>query len=208
MPFVTWLRALNAVGTVAEATRLFRGQGQPSDQIPTVSESTGGLETRLANVVVGALREAFDRDRARFDLERDLHEAEAARRAEALRVEWLRQTATHALTQTRYLAALSVAVWVASAIVAVWLSPLGTAAKSLLGIGWASLTVAIAAAFMTYQHLTVWLARAAFNEDPSFTTRPSTATPVVLPQFPAQTLLPWLFLGGFLATAAGLVVDL
>ena len=59
-----------------------------------------------------------------------------------------------------------------------------------------------------YQHLTVWLARAAFNEDPSFTTRPSTATPVVLPQFPAQTLLPWLFLGGFLATAAGLVVDL
>lgn len=205
MPFVTWLRALNAVGTVAEATRLFRGQGQPNDQTPAVSESAGGLETRLANVVVAALREAFDRDRARFDLERDLHEAEAARRAEALRFEWLRQTATQALTQTRYLAILSVAVWVASAIAAVWLSPLGTAAKSLLGVGWASLSVAIAAAFMTHHHLTVWMARASFNNDvPSS----PTATPIELPQFPAQTLLPWLFLGGFLATAAGLVVDL
>jgi len=208
MPFVTWLRALNAVGTVAEATRLFRRQGQSNDQTPAVSESAGGLETRLANVVVAALREAFDRDRARFDLERNLHEAEAARRVEALRFEWLRQTATQALTQTRYLAALSVAVWVTSAIAAVWLSPLGTAAKSLLGIGWANLSVAIAVTFMAHQNLTVWLARASFNDVPSS----PTATPVELPQFSDQKFLPWLFLGGFLgcflATSAGLVVDL
>ena len=209
MAFVTWLRALNAVGTVAEATRLFRGAGQPTDPTLTASEGAGGtLETRLANVVVAALREAFDRDRERFDLERDLHEAEAARRAEALRFEWLRQTATHALTQTRYLAVLSVVVWVASAIAAGWLSPLGPAAKSFIGIGWTGLSIAIAAAFITHQHLTVWLARGTFDKDAGSTTPPTTAAPVELPHFSAQTLLPWLFLGGFLATAAGLVLDL
>ena len=209
MAFVTWLRALNAIGTVAEATRLFRGTGQSADLTPTASESAGeALETRLANVVVAALREAFDRDRARFDLERDLHAAEAARQADALRSEWLRQTATQALTQTRYVAVLSVVVWVASAISAVWLSPLGTASKSLLGIGWGGLSIAIAAAFMTHQYLAVWLARGPINRETASTAPPTTTTPVALPQSSAQTLLPWLFLGGFLATSAGLVVDL
>ena len=209
MAFVTWLRALNAVGTVAEATRLFRGTGQVADPTLTAAESAGeALETRLANVVVAALREAFDRDRARFDLERDLHEADAAQKAEALRFEWLRHTATQALTQTRYLTVLSVVVWVASVIAAGWLSPLGTAAKSLLGIGWVGLTTAIATAFITHQQLAAWLARGAIVEQKAPPPAPTTSTPVELPQFPAQTLLPWLFLGGFLMTAAGLVVDL
>ena len=209
MAFVTWLRALNAVGTVAEATRLFRGTGQSADQPPAPSESAGGsLETRLANVVVAALREAFDRDRARFDLERDLHTAEATRRAEALRLEWLRHTGTQALTQTRYLAVLSVVVWVASVIAAGWLSPLGAVAKSLLGVGWVGLSTAIATAFITHQHLATWLARAAIVEDGAPTpTRPS-SIPTAIPQFSAQRVLPWLFLAGFLMTAAGLVVDL
>ena len=192
MAFVTWMRALSAVGTVAEATRFFRGTGQDAAESPATQEtSAGSLETRLANVVVAALREAFDRDRARFDLEQNLYEAEAARKAEALRLEWLRQTATQALTQTRYLAVLSVVVWIASVIAAGWLSPLGTAAKSLLGIGWTGLIIAIAAAFVTHQRLSAWSARGPGVVDPA--PMPTTATPVELPTFPAQTLLPWLF---------------
>ena len=209
MAFVTWLRALSAIGTVADATRLFRGTGQAADPALAVSETAGeALETRLANVVVAALREAFDRDRARFDLERDLHQAEAARQAEALRFEWLRQTATQALTQTQHLAVLSVVVWIASVIAAGWLSPLGTAAKSLLGVGWVGLSAAIAAAFITHRHLASWLARGAVAQHTAPTQTRTASTPGALPQFPAQTLLPWLFLGGFLMTAAGLVVDL
>jgi len=209
MAFVTWLRALNAVGTVAEATRFFRGAGQTADQSPAPSEGpAGSLETRLANVVVAALREAFDRDRARFDFERDLHAAEEARKAEALRLEWLRQTATQALMQTRYLAVLSVVVWIASVISAGSLSPLGIAAKSFLGVGWAGLSTAIAAAFISHQHLSVWLARGVIVEGPQSAPTPTTPRPAELPQFPAQTLLPWLFLSGFFLTAAGLVVDL
>ena len=213
MPFVTWLRALNAVGTVAEAARFFRGSGQPSDPAPVPSEGAGGsLETRLANVVVAALREAFDRDRARFDLERELHSAAEARKAQEFRLEWLRQSATQALTQTRHLAMLSVVVWIASVIAAGWLSPIGTPAKILLGAGWGGLSAAMAATFMTHQRLAVWLAQGTITGVPApvsvSETTSTSATAVEFPEFRAQTLLPWLFLCGFLMTAAGLVVGL
>ena len=213
VPFVTWLRALNAVGTVAEAARFFRGSGQPTDPAPVPSEGTGGsLETRLANVVVAALREAFDRDRARFDLERELHSAAEARRAQELRLEWLRQSTTQALTHARHLAMLSVVVWIASVIAAGWLSPIGTPAKVLLGAGWGGLSAAMAAAFMTHQRLAVWLALGALSGVPApgsvSETTSSSSTAVEFPEFRAQTLLPWLFLGGFLMTASGLVVGL
>ena len=199
----TWLRALNAVGTVAEAARLFRGTRGSSDVPPTVHEAdVGGLETRLANVVVAALREAFDRDRARFDLERELHEAERATREHALRLECLRQTGTTALTQARQLAILSIVVWMASAAAAGWLAPLDTLAKSLIGLGWLGLTAAVCAALMTHQHLITWLARGA-----SETVQPPPDVSQ-LPQFAAQTAMPWAFLTGFIATAAGLLTAL
>ncbi len=203
MVFATWLRALNAVGTVAEAARLFRGTRGSSDVPTTVHEAdVGGLETRLANVVVAALREAFDRDRARFDLERELHAAEQSRQEHAQRLEWLRQTGTYALTQTRQLAILSIVVWMVSAAAAGWLAPLGTLAKSLVGLGWFGLAAALCAALLTHQHLAAWLARGASEPVP-----PSPA-PSQLPQFAAQTAMPWAFLTGFIITAAGLLTAL
>ncbi len=201
MAFATWLRALNAVGTVAEATRLFRGATGPSDASPsTVHEpDAGGLETRLANVVVAALREAFDRDRARFDLEREFHEAEQARKEQALRLEWLRQTGTYALAQTRQLAMLSIVVWMASAAAAGWLAPLSVVAKSLLGLGWLGLTATVCAAFVAHQHLTTWLARSASATPP----RPDAFE---LSQSTAQTAMPWVFVIGLALTAASLLL--
>ncbi len=200
MAFVTWLRALNAVGTVADATRMFRGRGAV-DSSPAPVDDTGALETRLANVVVAALREAFDRDRTRLDLERDFHRAEQLRNERALRLEWLRQTGTHALDQTRHLVVLSVVVWIASAAAAGWLAPLGEVSKWCLGLGWVTLGAAVAAAFLTHQHLTTWLAQRATDLD----------TPPELPgmpKFTAQTWLPWLFLGGFLLSALSLAAEL
>ncbi len=205
MVLATWLRALNAVGAVAEATRLFRGaRGSSSSDAPTTvhEADVGGLETRLANVVVAALREAFDRDRARFDLERELHAEEQARQEHAQRLEWLRQTGTYALTQTRQLAILSIVVWMASAAAAGWLAPLGTLAKSLLGLGWFGLAAALGAAFMTHQHLAAWLTRGVREGIPA------SPTDSQLPQFAAQTVMPWAFLAGFIITAAGLLTAL
>ena len=93
MSIVAWLRALNAVSTVAEASRLFRGARTDVER-----EAAGGepgstqLEARLASVVVAALKEAFDRDRARFNLEQGHLDAERERSDARLRLEWVRQT--------------------------------------------------------------------------------------------------------------------
>ena len=202
MAFATWLRALSAVGTVADATRLFRG-GAAQDPAPPVVDE-GGLETRLANVVVAALREAFDRDRARFDLERELHEAEQARRAEALRLEWLRQTATHMLTEARQVAMLALGVWVTSAAAAAWLTPFSPLARGLLGGGWAALALAIASALVVHQQVTGWLLIHA-RETPS----PAPEAPAsLLPESPARRASPALFVAGFLLTAIALVLAL
>ena len=196
MAFVTWLRALNAVGTVADATRIFRGR-DAVDSPPAPADDAGALETRLANVVVAALREAFDRDRTRLDLERDFHQAEQLRQERALRLEWLRQSGTQALNQTRHLVALSVVVWMASAAAAGWLAPLGLASKWCLALGWLSLSAAVAAAFLTHQHLAGWLAQGV--------NRPELPE---MPKFRAQTWLPWLFLGGFFLSALSWVGEL
>ena len=207
MALVTWLRALNAVGTVAEATRYFRGSSAPPDQSPARAEPAEPLETRLANVLVAALREAFDRDRARFDLERDLHDAEEARKERALRLEWLRQSGSQAVVHARHLALLSVAVWAASVAAAVWLAPLAPAAKTLLGFGWLGLFAAVGAGFITHRHLTVWLAHCipSSNTDASEAGGPASLDP---PSITAQAALPWLFLGGFVTTALSLVMAL
>ena len=207
LAFGTFLRALNAVGTVAEATKYFRGSGTPPDQSPATTESVEPLETRLASVLVAALREAFDRDHARFDLERDFHETEVARKESALCLEWIRQTGTRAVTHARNLALLSVSVWVASVAAAGWLAPLALPAKVTLGLGWVGLSAAIAAAFVAHQQLTGWLAQGAPSSSPD-TTAQSSAAPHDLPSFPAQKVLPWLFLAGFVTTALSLVIAL
>ncbi len=57
MPLAPWLRALSAVGTVAEATRLFRtARGLARTADPPAAPDASDLERGLANVVVAALK--------------------------------------------------------------------------------------------------------------------------------------------------------
>jgi hypothetical protein len=203
----TWLRALNAVGTVAEATKYFRGSAAPAERSPASPEPAEPLEARLASVLVAALGEAFDRDRARFDLERGLHEAEAARKEAAIRLEWIRRTGSSGVAHARNLALLSVGVWVVSVAAAGWLAPLALSAKVALGLGWVGLSAAIAAAFVTHQQLSGWLAQGTPSVSSDAATSKSVASPDI-PVFPAQKALPWLFLLGFLTTALSLIIAL
>src|SRR5688572_27805428 len=53
----------------------------------------GYLEARLTNVLVAALREAFDRDHARLELERSELQEQGRRAERALQMELWRQTA-------------------------------------------------------------------------------------------------------------------
>ena len=198
MPLAPWLRALSAVGTLAEATRLFRSASQStrSRDVPAIRDASD-LERGLANVVVAALREAFDRDRARFELERNEREAIRARADRQMHAERLRQVGMQAVSQVRMLAIVSVTIWVASAAAAGVLTPISNATTWLMAVGWTSLGGALGAAFLAQGQLTVWIAR---EPDPSSSLEP--------PKTKALAVLPWLVLNGFSMTAIGLLVTL
>src|ERR671925_499033 len=100
-----WMKVLDTVAGLVRLTGSFRRP--PEEGVPTGLVNTTGagplgqLEARLAGVVVAALKEAFDRDRARMDLERAQMEAERQRAEEALRAELRRHAADRVLGQLR-----------------------------------------------------------------------------------------------------------
>src|SRR5690349_20263568 len=118
-----WMRVLDTVGGLIQMSSRFR---RPADEglesaPPGAGGPLGQLEARLAGVVVAALKEAFDRDRARMDLERTQMEAERARAEEALRAELRRQAAERTLGQLRLIAMMAFGLLMVSAALGVWL---------------------------------------------------------------------------------------
>ena len=90
-----WVRVLDTLGTLRPGRLTIRAPVRATRQgalNPPISPShrrqalgaLGALETRLAGVLVAALKEAFDRDKARMDLERETVEAERGRAERAL----------------------------------------------------------------------------------------------------------------------------
>jgi hypothetical protein len=156
-----WLRVIDLAANVAQWTGRWRKPGPP----PETGLAPGGggplaqLETRLAGVVVAALKEAFDRDRARMDLERAHLDAERARAEQALRAELRRQAADLALGRVRTTAIMAVAVWMLSAALAVWMPGMRTGAtRYVLGGGWAAALASLGCAFAGWQRIATWLA--------------------------------------------------
>ena len=132
-----WLRVIDTVSGLARTAGRLRATLDPS---PTdiAAGASRGLETRLAGVVVAALKEAFDRDRARMDLERAQIEAEQRRAEEALAAELRRQTAERMLGQLKLMAIVSIGAWMLSAALAVWMPGMRAGIpRGLLGGGWA-----------------------------------------------------------------------
>jgi hypothetical protein len=156
------------------------------------------LETRLAGVVVAALKEAFDRDRARMELERAHLDAERQRAEEALRAELRRQAAERALGQIRLVAVIAVGVWMLSAALGVWLPGMRTGApRIVLAIGWASTIAALGCAFSAWQRVS----RVANHTTADLA--PAHAGPGL-----AETLAPWLLLGAIALSGAALLLAL
>jgi hypothetical protein len=89
-----------------------------------VSQSSGAsfadqLEARLTNVVVAALKEAFDRDHARLELERAHFDDQRRRAEETMRFELQRQAIDREVGRLRLLAAVGLVGWVASLVLLV-----------------------------------------------------------------------------------------
>jgi hypothetical protein len=197
-----WVRVLDTIGTLVQAgTRFARpsapppGTSDPADLSPSSSAgglgALGALETRLAGVLVAALKEAFDRDKARMDLERETVEAERGRAERALQAELRRQAADRSLNQLRLIAVFAGCVLLASAALAAFIGGMreGSAAIAL-GAGWAAALGALGCVFASWPRVSSWAA--------------STGTEAH--QSSAADTAPWLLLLSLAFTAASLLM--
>ena len=155
MAFTQWMQVLDTVSNLAQLTGRFKRTEATGE--PRGTGVIGQLETRLAGVVVAALKEAFDRDRARMDLERAQFEAERRRAEETLRAELRRQAADRALALVRLVAIMALGTWMLSAALGVWMPGMRAGAgRWFLGAGWALLVAALGSAFASWQRITNW----------------------------------------------------
>lgn len=151
-----WLRVIETIGDLVDVGRKVRrassavradGADISRPEPQGLTSALGQLETRLTGVLIGALQEAFDRDRARLDLERERVDADERRAQESLRLEAERQAGERALAERRLTMIAALALWITSAALAAWLPGMrAPVARVPLGLGWASLIVALAIA--------------------------------------------------------------
>jgi hypothetical protein len=156
-----WLRLLDMAANVAQWSGRFRKSDPPPEtgMAPGAGGPMAQLETRLAGVVVAALKEAFDRDRARMDLERAHLDAERQRAEQALRAELRRQAADLALGRIRTAAIMAMAVWMLSAALGVWMPGMRIGVtRYVLGAGWACALGTLGCAFAGWQRIATWSA--------------------------------------------------
>lgn len=193
MAIAQWMRVLDTVNGLVQMSSRFRRGGEAGADMAPGSGALGQLETRLAGVVVAALKEAFDRDRARMDLERSHMDAERQRAEEALRAELRRQSAERALGQVRVVAIMAIAIWMLSAALLAVLPGMGAIApKVLMGCGWVLSIAALGCAFSAWQHVSAWSADVQL----------SAPGPVGL----ASRAAPWLLLGSVTLIGAALLM--
>ena len=153
---VPWMRILDtAIGfaDIARTVASGRGNEEPvpereREELDVTARAGGGLEARLASVVVAALKEAFDRDSRRLDLERQQLAAERERAERALRFELRRQAGEREIGRLRLLTGVAVATWIGTLVWSVRLIGGGAGARVSLGAGWLFLLGAIAASFV------------------------------------------------------------
>jgi hypothetical protein len=157
MNFGVVFKAFDTVMALREAAKRMTGTAPIADRgltHTTGSAIAGQIETRLTNVVVAALKEAFDRDHARLELERAQLDEQRRRAEAAMHLELRRQTVDRELARLRMLTATALVGWVAS--VAVLLVRLGTASVTSRGVmaaGWLLLLGALASAFRAQQRV-------------------------------------------------------
>lgn len=154
---VPWLRILDAVIGVTDLARsrkirsLAGAQPPPADLSHDIEVGgrpvAGALETRLAGVVVAALKEAFDRDARRIEFEREQATAERERAERILALELQRQAGDREIGRLRLLAGIAMASWVGTLFFFARLLGAGVGARTIVGGGWALLLAAFASAF-------------------------------------------------------------
>jgi hypothetical protein len=160
---IPWLRIIDAVLGVTDLARS-RTHATPVDpdrqlQLDPRAGPLGGLETRLAGVMVAALKEAFDRDTRRLELERATLEGERERAERALRLELRRQAGDREIGRLRLLAGIAVASWIGTLFFSARALGGGVGPRLAIGAAWLLLLVSFAAAFVGQSRVAESLAR-------------------------------------------------
>jgi hypothetical protein len=156
MNFAGLLKAFDTIVVLRDAARRFKAPAppQPSGETSAMSAGgstalTGAIEARLTGVVVAALKEAFDRDHARLELERAQLDEQRRRAEESLRAELRRQAADREVARLRLIAGTALGGWVAAvALMVVRLGDASIVSRGVTAVGWLLLLAALGTAFM------------------------------------------------------------
>ncbi len=189
-----WLRIVDTLLGVADVAVRRRRPQEGLEQTP-LGGSTGPLEARLTGVVLAALKEAFNRDHQRLELEREQIEAERQRAERALQLELQRQASDRELGRLRLITAVGVASWLGTLFFSARLVSGGTAGRTALGIGWLLLLGAVAASFTGQGRLARSLSESA-----------NASSPAAWSSGPAGAAAPWLIVGGLAAIGLGVLL--
>jgi hypothetical protein len=151
---IPWLRFLDiALGVTNLAqSRAARADREHEEREPAGS-GPAHHDPGLVGVVAAALREVFERDARRMQMEREKAEADRQRAERALRVELLSRAADREASRLRVLAGGALASWVGTVIAIVWLNSDDLAVRVLFGSGMLLQLASFASALLVHTTL-------------------------------------------------------
>ena len=158
---IPWLVVIDSLLGVANLARGRTAQ-RPAEELEASGgpgRALGQVEARLAGVVVAALKEAFDRDSNRLELEREQLERERVRAERMLKIELLRQSGDREIGQLRLMAFVAVGSWIGTLLLATRLIGGPPGARIMLGAGWLLLLAALSLSFAVQTRIGGALAR-------------------------------------------------
>ena len=148
------IKAFDTVMALRDVAKRVTGGPPPASTDTGLMQPSGGgglgsqIEARLTNVVMAALKEAFDRDHARLELERAQLDEQRRRAEEAMRQELRRQAADRELARLRLVAATALIGWIASvSLFVARVAAMPMYSRAIMAVGWLLLLAALAMAF-------------------------------------------------------------
>ena len=162
MTFGGLFRAFDTVMALRDAAKRLRAKDSSDSALVETGSgtqpATGSLEARLTGVVVAALKEAFDRDHARLELERTQLEEQRRRAEETLRIELQRQSLDREQGRLRFLAGTALVGWITSLVaLGSRIGAITGPARIVLGCGWLLLLGALASAFTAQTRISAYI---------------------------------------------------
>jgi hypothetical protein len=146
LPWLGLIDTLLDVANLALSKKSRRG-AEEAESSAVANRPGGQLEARMTGVVVAALKEAFDRDASRLELEREQAERERLRAERMLKLELLRQAGDREIGRLRLMAAVAIGSWIGTLFFSARLIGGPTGARVMLGAGWLLLLVALSLSF-------------------------------------------------------------